>query len=117
MEQISIFDYMEHKEEHKESGYVKYFAKGLKAYCEYWGSDWLEQIKRNPTVEMICKTICRFTKTHFFNFEGIYFDKDLDYYGARFIKGENVIEFYKCGKDSNNILATEPIEKLLDELI
>ena len=103
--------------EQQEVNYIKHFANGLKAYCEYWGSDWLERIKDNPTVESIYKTICRFTKTHFFNLKGTYFEKDLDYYGARFVKGENVIEFYKCGNDKDKILAIEPTEKLLDELV
>lgn len=111
--QMNILDYLEQQE----TNYIKYFAKGLRAYCEYWGSDWLEQIKANPTIEMVYKTICRFTKNHFFNLKGTYFEKDLEYYGARFIKGENVIEFYKCGNDKDKILAVEPIEKLLDELV
>lgn len=117
MEQLSIFDYLGQKEEQKESEYVQYLSKYLKAYCNFWDLEWLEQIKSNPTVETIYKTICRFTKTHFFNLKGIYFDKGLDYYGARFIKGENVIEFYKCGNDKDKIIATEPIEKLLEELV
>lgn len=113
--QMHILDYLE--DDYEEMTYVKYFANWLKAYCDYWKKDWLVKIKDNKTIESIYSTICNFRRIHFFNLEGVYFDRDLEYYGARFVKGENVIEFYKCGSNSEKILATEPVSKLLEELV
>ena len=92
MKQLSIFDYLEH-EAKNENDFITYFVDWLKAYCKYWNKDWMERIKEQPMIETIYNTICRFTKTHFFNFEGIYFDKDLDKAHdteklVRFIKGD-----------------------------
>ena len=113
MEQYNIFDYLEQQD----IDYVKYLANYLKEWVKEWNYDYLIKLKEKNTIEVFLRNFCKFTKTHFFNLTGILYDDDADLYGARVDKKDNTVSIYKCGNDKDKILATEPIERLVEELV
>lgn len=121
MEQYNIFDYLDTNNVVNivpiERNYIEGLVAGLITWDKRWGYGYLEEFKKEGTVKALFNTFCKGTNTHFFKFGGnMYWTDGEDVYGARFDKKEGTIDIYKTGKDSEKILATESIEKLVEEL-
>lgn len=84
-------------------------AKGLEEYCERWSYDYIENLKKNTSVDNFIKQFLKITKTHFFKHEE-------NTYGATFDKKEKSVKIYMCGKNHENILVDCPIEDVVKEL-
>ena len=111
--QMNILDYLDQQE----VNYIKSLARCLKKWDRIWQFGYLEKLKQDSTLDMLHKTFLNM-KTHFFKLNGNVYDSDgEDIYGAKIDKKENVLRIYKCGKEPDKIIATEPIEKLLSELV
>lgn len=112
-EQIDIFQYMQEQE----IDYIKPLAHCLKVWDKTWKFGYLEELKKESTVDMLLKTFCD-TKNHYFVLSGdMYCNDEKDVYGVNIDKKEKVLSFYRCGKEPEKILAEEPIERLVEELI
>ena len=127
MEQMSIFDYLERNEEKTEQNrvkterigekYVKHLARCLKIWDDTWNYGYLDKFKESNNAKSFFGSFCKYTTTHFFRLKGsVYESNNEDVYGVRVDKKENVLRFFKCGKDSDKILVIEPIDKLIMEL-
>lgn len=112
-EQMDIFQYMQEQG----GDYIKSLARCLKVWDKIWKFGYLEELKEESTLDMLHNTFLNM-KTHYFKLNGNVYDNDgEDVYGARIDKKENVLMIYKCGKDPDKIIAIEPIERLVEELI
>ena len=111
--QMHILDYLEDEE----VNYIKCLAHCLRVWDRTWRYGYLEKLKNESNLDVLYETFCN-TNKHYFVLKGdLYHSEDKDVYGAYIDKKENVLRMYKCGSDSEKIIATEPVSKLLDELV
>ena len=45
--------------------FTEMIAKGLKEHCEYWGHDYIEELKENCSVRNFYKLFCKITNIYF----------------------------------------------------
>lgn len=111
--QMHILEYLGNEE----INYIKSLACWLKAWDGIWNMGYLEKLKNEKTLSMFYQTFGN-REAHYFKINGNMYETDgKEVYGAKIDKKEDVLRIYKCGNESENIIATEPVEKLLDKLV
>lgn len=88
---------------------ISSLAKGLIEHCNNWGYDFVDNLMAKPTEDNFIKQFCKITYDY-------YFKNDGDTYGARFVKKDEIVQIYKCGREPNKILLECPIERVIKEI-
>ena len=104
-----------------ETNYLELVAKGIKAYCEHWGYDYIEKLKENNSIQNFYKVFCKITYTYFVDDGSGYCDfrEGVNTYDVTFKKKENIAIIKRCGNDwdKRSEDAIIDIGELIQELV
>lgn len=94
-----------------EINYLKVVADGLRRHCDKWDCDWIEKLKKDPSVKNFRKLFFKITHLYYVFYQN-------NCYNVTFDKNENIAFVKRCGGDwdKRDIDATIDIEELIKEL-